>query len=383
MNTSPVAVDNMPTRPSSSVRELILLCPDIHEVGGIGLLSRLTLQALQSYSKTTGCRGQVWSYHCPPKGKVGSQMSGWPALYGGGSKLKAALWSIKGGLSNARDTLVVTTHLHMAPLATPLIKRGAALAVCLCGIEAWVPLTENRAHALGRANQIIAISDYTTQRFRKANPRFADFPVETCLLGIPESGPLPEAATTSEPFALIVGRLSAAERYKGHDALLEVWPALTQVCPGARLMIAGDGDDRSRLETKAKELGVAAAVTFLGRVSDEKLAALYRDCNFFAMPSGEEGFGLVFLEAMRTAKACLAAQGAAEEIIENGVTGLIVPAGNRDALLAALIQLFQDPKQTAEMGRVGRQRYLRRFTQAAFEERLLSALNLQPRSENS
>src|SRR4029453_732733 len=95
--------------------------------------------------------------------------------------------------------------------------------------------------------------------------------------------------------------------------------------PSARLVIAGDGDDRRRLEQKAAALGLGGRVSFLGYVTEERLHQLYARCAFFVMPSGRlEGFGLAFLEAMRAGKACIGGAGAAEEVIENGVTGRIV-----------------------------------------------------------
>jgi glycosyltransferase involved in cell wall biosynthesis len=181
----------------------------------------------------------------------------------------------------------------------------------------------------------------------------------------------------SEPFALIVGRLSSQERYKGHDTLLQLWREAMKVCPAGRLVIVGDGDDRARLEHRAKELAVADAVSFLGRVTGEKLESLYRDCSFFVMPSSQEGFGLVFLEAMRAGKACIAGRGAAEEVVEHGATGVVVPSHDRPALLAAITRLFRDAELCEQMGHAGRERYRAHFTQAHFEQRLLAALDLQ------
>src|SRR6185295_20338115 len=91
------------------------------------------------------------------------------------------------------------------------------------------------------------------------------------------------------------------------------------------------------------------AITFLGRVDAPTLATLYRDATLFVMPSTDEGFGLVYLEAMRAATPCIAARGAAEEIITDGRDGVIVDAGDRDALVAALVQLFSDPQARARM----------------------------------
>ena len=85
--------------------------------------------------------------------------------------------------------------------------------------------------------------------------------------------------------------------------------------PDAVLAIAGDGDDRPRLEARVAALGITRAVRFLGRVDDDRLDELYRECRLFVMPSRDEGFGLVFLEAMRAGKPCIGGRGAASEII--------------------------------------------------------------------
>jgi len=363
--------------PPEQVRRVILVCPDLHEVGGIGMVSRLSLRALQSYSAATGCHGEVWSYSKPAPDDSIPQTPNWQVRYAHGRKTRATLWGLKAGLGDARHTLVVVMHLHLAPLAVPLVKRGAHLAVFLHGIEAWVPLGGLRTRALEHSVLVLANSRHTIQRFKKANPGFADTAIRICPLGVPESAFEATHPPASQPFALIVGRLSSQERYKGHDTLLQLWREATKVCPAGRLVIVGDGDDRARLENRAKELEVANAVSFLGKVTGEKLESLYRDCDFFVMPSSEEGFGLVFLEAMRASRACIAGKGAADEVVEHGATGMVVPSHDRTALLAAITRLFRDPELCERMGHAGRERYLAHFTQAHFERRLLAALDLQ------
>jgi phosphatidyl-myo-inositol dimannoside synthase len=168
--------------------------------------------------------------------------------------------------------------------------------------------------------------------------------------------------------------MSSDERYKGHDPLLDLWSAVLSDFSEARLVIAGDGDDRGRLEAKARDLGLAHRVTFAGRVSDDELRRLYRDCAFFVMPSSGEGFGLVFLEAMRAAKACIGGLGAASEIIEDGVTGLVVDPADTTAVSSAIVRLFRDPGLATSMGQAGRHRVAEHFTADHFRARLRAIL---------
>ncbi len=101
--------------------------------------------------------------------------------------------------------------------------------------------------------------------------------------------------------------MSADERYKGHDELLDIWPALLARKPDARLVVAGDGD-RSPAARVARRIAGRVARRDVRRPRRRReLAALYGQCRFLVMPSRDEGFGLVFLEAMRAGKACVGA----------------------------------------------------------------------------
>jgi phosphatidylinositol alpha-1,6-mannosyltransferase len=288
------------------------------------------------------------------------------------------LWGLQAGARHADDTLVVTMHLHLAPLALPLVSRGAKLAVFLHGIEAWTPLSGIRLAAMQQADFLVVNSRFTAERFRSSNPQCAAKEIRVCPLGVPQREFSSTPRAEGRPFALIVARLAAEERYKGHDLLLEIWRDVMALIPGARLVVVGDGNDRQRLETKARQLALADAVAFLGRVTDGELDRLYRDCRFLVMPSSEEGFGLAFVEAMRAGKPCIAAKGAAEEVVVDGETGLVVAPNDRDALWSAVTRLFADPALCERMGHAGRDRFVAQFTEAQFRGRFLTALGLRP-----
>jgi glycosyltransferase involved in cell wall biosynthesis len=343
----------------------LVVTPGLMGADGISAMSRLFVGALAPT--------RVLSLTDPPSAKAGEGVG---LIGAGGSKLRFAsrvLALALRGQASAGGALkeVVCLHLRLATAARLLSGRGARLTVVLVGIEAWRPLRALERRALERADRILAISAHTLRRFRAANPSFAGRAISVCHLAVGDTSDAP-ASGEPGPFALIVGRLAAEERYKGHDLLIEIWPHIVAQCPEARLVVAGNGDDRLRLERAGAGLGSAAR--FAGRVTHAELTALYRDCAFFVMPSSDEGFGLVFLEAMRAGKACIGAPGAAAELIEDGVTGFVVDPDEPEQVLKAVIRLFQDPELAARLGRAGAERWAREFTEEAFARRLRALL---------
>jgi phosphatidylinositol alpha-1,6-mannosyltransferase len=254
----------------------------------------------------------------------------------------------------------------------------APYLVPMYGIEVWRPLEWDRRRALARATVRFAISQHTLERARPFCTGLAGTGVlPLALEDRPAEGTVDAALVgrIGRGFLLIVGRMEATERYKGHDQLLEALPRVLELCPNACLVAAGDGDDRRRLEEKAAYLGVGAAVVFAGFTSEATLAELYRRCAVFAMPSRGEGFGLVYLEAMRAARPVLAAlRTAAEEIVVHGRTGLLVDPDNRETLSKALARLLRDTGAARRMGWAGRERWEREFGVDRFRERLAPLL---------
>jgi len=172
-----------------------------------------------------------------------------------------------------------------------------------------------------------------------------------------------------------IAAITAAIESHGHTVVpLEATanlPRLLAELPTTRLVVAGDGDDRPRLEARAAALGLAPQVCFTGFVSEATLGELYRRAALFVMPSRGEGFGLVYLEAMRAGKPCVAARAsAAAEIVADQETGLLVDPEDPADLAAALGRLLADPELARAMGERGRRRGERLFTPERFRQRL-------------
>lgn len=252
-------------------------------------------------------------------------------------------------------------------------RLRARYLLYLYGIECWRPLRGSRLKALTGAAVRLACSLYTVERLRHHNPRA---PAVTPLhLALDDDRSDPGDADQrmldelGRAFVLVVGRMAPGERYKGHDELLTALTVLAPAQPELRLVIVGEGDDRRRLEAKARELGVVGRVSFAGFVNDATLSALYRNCALFAMPSIGEGFGFVYLEAMRAGRPCIArADSAAAEIVVGGETGRLVAAGV-EPLAAAIDGLIADPARAAALGAAGRERWERDFRPQVFTDR--------------
>lgn len=162
----------------------------------------------------------------------------------------------------------------------------------------------------------------------------------------------------NRPIVLFVGRLVP---YKGVDVLLEALAGL-DACG----LIVGDGPQRTALEAHARELGLVGRVRFLGSVADAELAALYRACDVFVLPSvtRQEAFGVVQLEAMAAGKPVVSTDVGTGVgwVNRHGETGYVVPPADPVALREALRRLLADPALQKSMGDAAAKRVRATFT---------------------
>ncbi len=295
------------------------------------------------------------------------------------------VWQLWRSFRRQRSDLVFFDQLGPARAAViPGLGLAAARsAIFLHGIELGRVGHDSRRRALDAAWRLLANSEHTAADVRKRFPPLADRVRVVPLCIDPERVAAWQAREDElarlarEPAALIVGRMWAEERGKGHDQLLEAWPGVRARVPRAELWVAGGGDDRERLEAKARELGLAGAVRFLGRVSDHELARLFRRASLFSMPSRQEGFGLVYAEALWHGLPCIGSTAdAAGQVISPGETGLLVPYGEVAPLAEAVTELLLDSDRRERLAEAGRRQARQRFAYARFRADLLRALEL-------
>src|ERR1041385_724604 len=255
--------------------------------------------------------------------------------------------------------------------------RPAALVTTFYGVELrWVktamPFLKGFLRwAARRSDRVVAISSYTAEEVRQ----LVQVPIEVIPYTTSLPAPAPRAGrrAAAAPFTvLFVGRL--VER-KGVSHLVDAVSVLRSGVD-VRLVIVGDGAERARIEARVREHGLDGRVAVRGRVSEAELQAAYAAADAFVLPAvvdrrgDTEGLGVVLLEAMNHRVPVIAsASGGITDIVEDGVSGLLVPPGDAGALAAALERLARAPDLAASLGDAGYRRLHERFSWEAITRR--------------
>jgi glycosyltransferase involved in cell wall biosynthesis len=279
-----------------------------------------------------------------------------------------AFFRIAGYLARTRPT-ILHTHLVHADVYGQLTGALTGVSVRVSTKHGFNEFRENRGFALGDraiaslAHTHIAISRGLA-RYLEEVEGFDGASFEIVHYGIePDGEPRPYAGDA--PRLLCVGRLIPI---KGHIVLLRAFAQARQRIPSLTLDLAGRGPLEPALRALAKELGVEDGVRFLGYVAPIQRAI--EDAAAVVVPSMGEGFGMVALEAMERSRPVIAAEiGGLGELVEDGVTGYLVPAGEAEPLADAIVRLCSDLPKAAELGAAGRKRALEQFLQERCTDR--------------
>lgn len=167
-------------------------------------------------------------------------------------------------------------------------------------------------------------------------------------------------AATGLPGRYAIGCFGRVRAQKGTDIFVEAMCRLLPRYPDFSAVVIGEvtPDQRGfegKLREQVKSAGLSDRVRFLGELPIDEVPPWYQRILIYAFTSRNEGFGLTLLEAMAAGNALVAARaGAAEKVIRDGGTGVLVPAGDADALTSALEPLMRDPARAFDMGQRAR-----------------------------
>lgn len=352
----------------------VLLCPELFaRESGIQRILRLYLKALcDEAGPADEVRLVVLNDREIPPARLGAYANGRLTQAAGCGGGKAAF--VRQTLRATRGAeRIVCGHLGQLPVAWLARRFHPRVRYFLVahGIEVWKDYSWPERIALGAAQAIICVSDYTRndmqRRLRLPDGRLMVVPNALDPFFTPAAADRERAP--GGPVILSVARLDATESYKGVDHLIDALPAVLESVPGARLRVVGSGSDLARLRVHAADRGVAEAVEFCGKVDDTVLRDAYATCRLFALPSRGEGFGIVYLEAMAHGKPCLGARaGAAPEIIDPA-SGVLVDYGDVADIARRLVWALQHPWDSRQI----RARAME-FSYPVFQTRLTRAL---------
>jgi rhamnosyl/mannosyltransferase len=249
-------------------------------------------------------------------------------------------------LAGRDDTTVIATY-H-----SDIVRQST-------GLKFYRPILER---FLDRVDRILVTSERLLEQSDILTPYSQKCDIVPLSVDIDaiDSEPTPKLRVdTTGPVVAFVGRLNY---YKGVEYLID---AMSDV--DATLLVAGDGKRRSALERRASERGVADRVQFLGYVSEDALASVYRTADVFVLPSvaSSEAFGIVQLEAMARGVPVVntSLPTGVPWVSQHEETGFTVPPGDASALAEAITRLLEDESRRLEYGAKARERVEQIFTQ--------------------
>ncbi len=269
---------------------------------------------------------------------------------------------VLGGLAArwARVPIVVET-LHGTLLAG---YYAAPLTRLLAALERWLAR---------RMDAVVAVSPAVARELAAARvvsgPRVHVIPLGLDLERFRDGAARPTlrrslGAPAEVPLVGIVGRLVPI---KGVDAFIDAAAQIRRRLPAAQFVVVGDGPLRLDLERRAREAGLAGQVHFLGW--RRNLEELYPDLDLIMLTSLNEGTPVSIIEAMAAGRAVVATRaGGVVDVVEDGVTGVLVPPRDPGALAAAAVALLNDPERRRRMGEAARSAVLPRYGAARLVE---------------
>jgi phosphatidylinositol alpha-1,6-mannosyltransferase len=278
-----------------------------------------------------------------------------------GSKAKFLAAAAKRMRARESFDLVLCGHINLLAAALAAAWRyRAPLVLWVYGIDVWHrPSSRAAAWACAHLEGYGSISRVTADRFRSWAPldgkrewiipnaieldRFSPGPKNEALLD--------RYGLRGKTVIATLARLVAVERMKGIDEVLEALPRLLRTRPELAYLVMGDGSDKSRLEQKARTLGVADKVIFTGRILEQEKTEHYRLADVYAMPSRGEGFGFVFLEAMACGVPVVASsRDGGREAVRNGALGILVDPANQDDVVRGIEEALVKPRGVVPAG---------------------------------
>lgn len=242
--------------------------------------------------------------------------------------------------------LPLLTRTPVLPIVLHLFGR-AVFSEANVAFASYVWLYERLIPPVYRGRRFVAISDSTAADLVARGLRDSQIDIVSPGLDLARYCVDASVAKSEQPLFLYVGML---KRYKGIDIIIRAFAHARVAMPGARLVLAGKGTDRPRLEALVRSLGLADCVTFVGWISDTEKIDWLRRATALVYPSIKEGWGIPTMEAAACATPTLASDvPGLRDAVRHGETGFLIPHADIGAWTRCMIEVCTDAPGRARM----------------------------------
>jgi mannosyltransferase len=330
------------TLDTQAARELQVIVPNLHRrYSGVTATNRMVAPKLAKLFHA------AWLGSDAPEGIARMDAADLPKLW---RRREPLIWHAR-----RNDEMIAGVLLRALGWPLKLVFTSAAQRHH-SGLTRWL---------MRRMNAIIATSELSAS-YLKCEATVIPHGVDTDRYA-PAADRATVFAEGGLPGRYAIGCFGRVRPQKGTDVFVDAMCRLLPRYPDfSAIMVGGITADQTAfaegLKRKVETAGLSSRVVMTGELPIEELPRWYRRLTIYAFTSRNEGFGLTLLEAMSSGAALVASRaGAAELVVEDGVTGALVPPGDADALAAALEPLMRDPAAAAAMGQRARQHVLENF----------------------
>ncbi len=271
-----------------------------------------------------------------------------------------------------KDTMIFYGHINLVPFANLLylLNLNKKAKFIIHGIDAWYRFPLKRRFLMNKFSYL-SVSNYTKKVFAEKNDidpsKIVVFP--NCI-DVDESPHISNSPYNKNKFNILsVTRLDTDDNYKGIDSIIKTLSVLKEKIPNIQYTVIGKGNDKERLVDLANKLGVQKYVEFKGFV--EQIEPYYEHCDVFALPSKGEGFGIVYIEAMKYHKPCIACNaGGATDVVLDDKTGFLCEYDDCKCLAEKILSLYTNRALAEKFGENGYKHLVENFTFEQFKNRL-------------
>lgn len=267
------------------------------------------------------------------------------------SKLKFALFSLWHAIKY-KPVFLVCGHINLSFLCLFFLYFfKIKYSLITYGMDIWdIKRNRFKIKALKHARAIITMSYYTASKIKEQIPLLPDKKIFIIppYIDTQRFKPAPKPENLLREYALkdskvilTVARLSSVEN-KGYDNVIMALPTVIKIIPNLKYLIIGGGDDVANIMRLAKKLGVKDYLVLTDFIAHEELPSYYNLCDLFIMPSKQEGFGIVFLEALACGKPVIAGnKDGSKEALLDGKLGLLVDPDDINQISETIIKVLK------------------------------------------